>query len=157
MSEVLDPIKVMIPNKLFFKIGEVAELAGLEPYVLRYWETEFNLKPSKSKKQQRLYQRKDIESILRIKKLLYEERYTIEGARKRLKELKKLKQGEQLTLLQDRPKAHAPSTPSAVAVPEAAFVAAPLVSSEQGLGRVAIERLLAQLLELKREILTPLS
>ncbi len=78
-----DPV---IPNKLYFKIGEVSKLTGVKPYVLRYWESEFKLlAPGKSKSKQRLYRRKDIENILQIKKLLYEERFTIAGAKKTLK------------------------------------------------------------------------
>lgn len=74
-----------IPDKLFFKIGEVAELASLRPSVLRYWETEFSvLKPHKSRTGQRLYSRKDLELVLEIKTLLYVEKLTIEGARKRI-------------------------------------------------------------------------
>lgn len=77
-----------IPDKLYFKIGEVAKIAGVEPYVLRYWETEFKeIHPVKSKTNQRLYRRKDLETILKIKALLYEEGFTIEGARKQLKEI----------------------------------------------------------------------
>lgn len=74
-----------IPDKLYFKIGEVSELLGLEPYVLRYWETEFpQLAPKKSGTGHRLYRRKDVELLLRIKHLLYEKRFTIEGARQSL-------------------------------------------------------------------------
>ena len=73
------------PDKLFYKIGEVSKIVGVEPYVLRYWETEFSfLKPRKSKSGQRVYVKKDIELLLQIKQLLYQERYTIEGVRKRL-------------------------------------------------------------------------
>jgi DNA-binding transcriptional MerR regulator len=72
-----------IPNKLYFRIGEVARLAGIKPYVLRFWETEFpGLGPKKSGTGHRLYRRKDVELVLEIKRLLYEKRYTIEGARK---------------------------------------------------------------------------
>jgi DNA-binding transcriptional MerR regulator len=72
-----------IPNKLYFRIGEVAKLAGIKPYVLRFWETEFpGLGPKKSGTGHRLYRRKDVELVLEIKRLLYEKRYTIEGARK---------------------------------------------------------------------------
>jgi len=75
------------PDKLFYKIGEVSRIAGVEPYVLRYWESEFSfLRPRKSKTGQRIYVRKDLDLIFRIKELLYEERYTIEGVRKRLAE-----------------------------------------------------------------------
>jgi DNA-binding transcriptional MerR regulator len=74
-----------IPNKLYFKIGEVSELLGVEPYVLRYWETEFPvLSPKKSGTGHRLYRRKDVELLLRIKHLLRDKRYTIEGARQSL-------------------------------------------------------------------------
>jgi DNA-binding transcriptional MerR regulator len=79
-----------IPDKLAFKIGEVAELLEVRPYVLRYWETEFEvLKPKKSKHNQRMYERKDVENLLLIKKLLYRDRFSIEGARSALKRLKK--------------------------------------------------------------------
>lgn len=76
-----------LPEKLFYKIGEVGRLTGVEPYVLRYWESEFPfLRPRKSRSGQRLYVKKDIELILEIKRLLYEERYTIEGVKKRFSE-----------------------------------------------------------------------
>src|ERR1700722_19234770 len=74
-----------IPDKLYFRIGEVSRLAGIKPYVLRFWETEFSsLGPKKSGKGHRLYRRKDVELVLEIKRLLYDKRYTIEGARKYL-------------------------------------------------------------------------
>lgn len=80
--------QIEIPDKLYFKIGEVAKIIGVKPYVLRYWETEFNdISPGKSKTNQRLYKRKEVEKILQIRDLLYREKYTIEGARKRLKSL----------------------------------------------------------------------
>jgi len=76
-----------IPNKLYFRIGEVSDIVGVKPYVLRYWESEFqDIKPSKSKSGQRLYKRRDVELLVNIKRLLYDERFTIDGARKRLKE-----------------------------------------------------------------------
>jgi DNA-binding transcriptional MerR regulator len=72
-----------IPDKLYFRIGDVARLAGIKPYVLRFWETEFPaLGPKKSGTGHRLYRRKDVELVLEIKRLLYEQRFTIEGARK---------------------------------------------------------------------------
>ena len=81
-----------IPDKLYFKIGEVAELLGVEPYVLRYWESEFSqLTPKKSGTGHRLYRRKDVELLLRIKHLLYEKRFTIEGARQSLQTGKQAK------------------------------------------------------------------
>jgi DNA-binding transcriptional MerR regulator len=77
-----------IPEKTYYRIGEVARITGVKPYVLRFWESEFKaIVPPKSRSQQRMYRRRDIETILLIKHLLYEERFTIEGARKRLLEL----------------------------------------------------------------------
>lgn len=74
-----------IPDKLYFRIGEVSRLAGVPAYVLRFWETEFpGLCPKKSGTGQRLYRRKEVELVLEIRKLLYEQRFTIEGARKAL-------------------------------------------------------------------------
>ena len=79
----------IIPNKLYFKIGEVSTITGVEPYVLRYWESEFKaIKPSRTQSKQRIYRRKDVELILEIKKILYEEKFTIAGARKRLQSVK---------------------------------------------------------------------
>ncbi|HEX9880415.1 MAG TPA: MerR family transcriptional regulator [Candidatus Binatia bacterium] len=79
-----------LPDKLYFKIGEVSSLVGVKPYVLRYWETEFEvLKPGKAPSRHRLYKKRDVELLLEIKKLLYAEGYTIEGARKKLRESKK--------------------------------------------------------------------
>ena len=76
-----------IPNKLFFKIGEVCEITDTQPYVLRYWESEFQaLAPAKNSSGQRIYRRKDIETVLRIKQLLYDEGFTIAGAKKRLEQ-----------------------------------------------------------------------
>lgn len=77
---------VLIPDKLYFRIGEVAKLCDLPAYVLRFWETEFpQLSPKKSSKGQRLYRQRDVENLVRIKKLLYEEGFTIQGARQHLK------------------------------------------------------------------------
>jgi DNA-binding transcriptional MerR regulator len=91
-----------IPDKLFFRIGEVSAMLGLEPYVLRYWETEFpSLSPKKSGTGHRLYRRKDVELLLRIKHLLYQKRFTIDGARQFLHEEartthKEIKQEQQI-------------------------------------------------------------
>jgi DNA-binding transcriptional MerR regulator len=77
-----------IPDKPFFKIGEAARLCAVKPYVLRYWETEFHsIRPQKTRSKQRLYRRKDLELLLKIRHLLYDERFTIEGARARLRDL----------------------------------------------------------------------
>jgi DNA-binding transcriptional MerR regulator len=78
-----------IPDKLFFRIGEVSQLVGVEAYVLRYWESEFpGLSPRKSSSGQRMFRRKDVELLLRIKHLLYSQKFTIDGARKALQEKK---------------------------------------------------------------------
>ncbi len=79
--------EVIIPDKLYFRIGEVASLCRLPAYVLRFWETEFpQLKPVKSSTGQRMYRKRDVESVVRIKKLLYEDGFTIAGARVHLRE-----------------------------------------------------------------------
>jgi DNA-binding transcriptional MerR regulator len=81
-----EPDEVIIPDKLYFRIGEVATLAALPAYVLRFWETEFpQIKPTKGSTGQRMYRRRDVESVLQIKRLLYDEGYTIAGAREKLK------------------------------------------------------------------------
>jgi DNA-binding transcriptional MerR regulator len=78
--------EIVIPDKLYFRIGEVASLCRLPAYVLRFWETEFpQLKPVKSSTGQRMYRKRDVESIVRIKKLLYEDGFTIAGARVQLR------------------------------------------------------------------------
>ena len=88
-AKALKTEEVVIPDKLYFRIGEVAELCRLPAYVLRFWETEFpQLKPVKSSTGQRMYRRKDVDALLHIKKLLYEEGFTIAGARQHLKESK---------------------------------------------------------------------
>ncbi len=80
----------IIPDKLFFKIGEVADITGLEQHVLRYWEDEFDqLKPTKNKSGQRLYQKKDVEMVLEIQRLLYVDKFTLAGAKQKLKERRK--------------------------------------------------------------------
>jgi DNA-binding transcriptional MerR regulator len=85
--------EVMIPDKLYFRIGEVSRLCGLPSYVLRFWETEFNqLKPTKSGTGQRMYRKIDVENVLRIKKLLYDQGFTIAGARQQLRAETKRKQ-----------------------------------------------------------------
>jgi len=78
--------EVLIPDKLYFRIGEVATLCRLPAYVLRFWETEFpQLKPVKGSTGQRMYRKRDVESVLRIKQLLYEQGFTIAGARQQLR------------------------------------------------------------------------
>lgn len=89
VDEALKKELSQIPDKMAFKIGEVAELLNIKTYVLRYWETEFDaLKPKKSNRNQRMYSKKDVETALFIKKLLYRDRFSIEGARKALRKAK---------------------------------------------------------------------
>src|SRR5947208_6128814 len=87
--------EIIVPDKLYFRIGEVSELCRLPAYVLRFWETEFpQLKPIKSSTGQRMYRRKDVEAVLRIKKLLYEEGSTIAGARQQLRSESKVEKNQ---------------------------------------------------------------
>jgi DNA-binding transcriptional MerR regulator len=86
----IDDKIAVIPDRMYFRIGDVAEIAGVQPYVLRFWEKEFDfLAPIKNAAGQRLYRKGDVENVLLIKRLLYLERYSIEGAKKRIKELRK--------------------------------------------------------------------
>ena len=105
--------KAQIPDKLYFKIGEVADIVGVKPYVLRYWETEFEeLKPQKNRAGNRIYSNRDIKFILRIKELLREKRYTIEGA-------KVILRGERLSdsKLQEETASTSPKDPAQIALP----------------------------------------
>ena len=87
--------EILIPDKLYFRIGEVANLCRLPAYVLRFWESEFpQLKPVKSSTGQRMYRRRDVESVLHIKKLLYEQGFTIVGARQQLRSEAKTEKGQ---------------------------------------------------------------
>ncbi len=80
-----EPSTASLPEKLYFRIGEVAELVGVEPHVLRYWEREFRtIRPTKSAKGQRVYSRRDVENLMRVRELLYKEGFTIAGAKKKL-------------------------------------------------------------------------
>jgi DNA-binding transcriptional MerR regulator len=92
----------VIPDRLYFRIGDVADIVGVKPYVLRYWESEFPIvSPEKSATGQRVYRRHDVENLMLIKHLLYKERYSIEGARNRIRELKRegsLKNARQTTV-----------------------------------------------------------
>lgn len=79
----------IIPDKVYFRIGEASKILGVAPYVIRYWESEFkSVRPMRASSHQRLYRRKDIEELLIVKELLYEKKFTISGARKRLSEIK---------------------------------------------------------------------
>jgi len=90
-----------IPDKFYFKIGEVSQILNVKPYVLRFWETEFRISPAKNRSQHRVYKRQEVETLLEIKRLLYEERFTIEGARAKLKEMAREKQQLKLQLAED--------------------------------------------------------
>jgi DNA-binding transcriptional MerR regulator len=80
-----DAARGSLPPKLYYRIGEVAELVGVEPHVLRYWEREFrSIRPTKSAKGQRVYSRRDVENLMRVRELLYSEGFTIAGAKKKL-------------------------------------------------------------------------
>src|SRR4051794_4952990 len=86
-APILDATPAELPDKLFFRMGEVSRLVGVEPYVIRYWETEFKMvSPRKSSSGQRMFRRKDVELLLQIKHLLYDRKFTIEGARRFLLE-----------------------------------------------------------------------
>jgi len=117
--------------KLYYRIGEVSEIVGVEPHVLRYWETEFrSIRPQKSRKGQRIYSRRDVDKLLRVKDLLYNHGFTIAGARKQLRDVQE--------------KAAPAAVPAAV---EAAPVAV----------RAAVPEVRAALLEIRREIMDMLN
>ena len=93
--------QIEIPDKLYFKIGEVSEIAGVQPSVLRFWETEFRqINPKRTPSGQRLYRRNDIDTILKIKELLYDQKFTIQGAKRHLRTHVKIDR-EQITGLND--------------------------------------------------------
>jgi DNA-binding transcriptional MerR regulator len=107
--------EVVIPEKIYFRIGEVGELAKLPTYVLRFWETEFpQLRPTKSSTGQRMYRRRDVEFVMQIRKLLYEDGFTIAGARERLREEARQSKAQQkappqLAAVEPHPAAHSPA------------------------------------------------
>ena len=92
-------MEIQIPDKMYFRIGEVSKITKVQPYVLRYWESEFKIiKPQKSFANQRVYKRSDVEIILEIKRLLHKERYTLDGAKKKIKEIVRDMKERQMTL-----------------------------------------------------------
>jgi len=92
-----------IPEKLYYKIGEVSQITGIEPYVLRYWESEFKIiNPVRTNSKQRLFRKRDLELILEVKKLLYKEKFTIAGAKKKLQEIKGMREKQLKLDLPDR-------------------------------------------------------
>jgi len=136
----------VIPQKLFFKIGEVCELAGVQAHVLRYWETEFPmLAPQKNRAGQRTYRRRDVEMALRIKELLYDEQYTIAGAKKKLATELRAPGRENLPSTQTRTPMRSlqppPSLAAKLSSPQPA--PAPTTNSQQG----SLKQLAAELQE----------
>lgn len=133
---------VAIPEKQYFKIGEVSEILNVEPYVLRYWESEFKiLKPTRTRARQRLYHKKDLELLMEIKHLLYDEKFTIAGAKKRLQEMRKLASAEKKA--KKTVKANKPAEPAPVQNTE------PSESSEPGDYREILLEIKKELKELK--------
>ncbi|HUP57902.1 MAG TPA: MerR family transcriptional regulator [Bdellovibrionota bacterium] len=134
-----------IPDRLYFRIGDVADLVGVKPYVLRYWETEFPMiAPQKSASGQRVYRRSDVETVLMIKHLLYTERYSIDGARKRLRELRKdgvLKAFKQETVAKNA--GAAPETPKAGMSREAARAIIAIARELKAMADMPFSQLLA--------------
>lgn len=109
MTRLLRGQKVESPlsqERLFYRIGEVSRITGIKPHVLRYWESEFKvIKPHKGNSLQRLYRKKDVDLILKIKRLLYEEGFTISGAKKKIRDFEREGSGRvQLRLVEKRPK-----------------------------------------------------
>jgi DNA-binding transcriptional MerR regulator len=136
-------------KKLYYSIGEVSEVTDLKQYVLRYWESEFpQLSPAKNRAGHRTYRKKDIELVTFIKTLLYEKKYTIEGARQKLKELQEKGQPLNITSLEE-PVAQAPPAPEAVPVAPVqaapAPAAAPAVSPNASIEKERYRKFLLQL------------
>lgn len=96
-------METVIPEKAYFRIGEVSKILNVESYVIRYWETEFrSVKPTRTKSAQRLYRKKDVQELLTIRDLLYSQRFTIDGAKKQLARMRQ--EGEQETKIDDKEK-----------------------------------------------------
>src|SRR5688572_3354305 len=154
---------VMIPEKIYFKIGEVCEIVGVQAHVLRYWETEFPmLSPQKNRSGQRSYRRRDVEISLQIKQLLYDEMFTIAGARKKLQS--EMREAPKLKIVHPEPASEELSdptqTPSLFNDPSLDELELDLDSVEPKVGaiiteqREAIKKLGAQLLELREMLKT---
>ncbi len=134
----MNPAAVYIPEKLFFKIGEVCDISGVQAHVLRYWESEFPmLAPQKNRAGQRTYRKRDVEMVLRIKELLYEDQYTIAGAKKKLhNDLRgaskfKVVTPDMTAANINANEAREPSPPAPI--PQAAHPAPPVYASDQEL------------------------
>ena len=137
-----------IPQKLFFKIGEVCEIAGVQAHVLRYWETEFPmLAPQKNRAGQRTYRRRDVEIALRIKELLYDEQYTIAGAKKKLASEIRAPGRENLQPVQPKQNVRSLQPPPSLAAKFSSPTssAAPRLSDEQ---RGSLKQIASQLREI---------
>jgi DNA-binding transcriptional MerR regulator len=138
-----------IPDKLYFKIGEVADLTGVKPHVLRYWEAEIgSIRPTKNRHQQRLYRRRDIELILRLKELLYTQGYTIAGARKLLRR-KSVPAAEAPPVA---PPVAAPAAPAAAVPPPATAVGQLALPLGSGIDRALLDELRRDLIQLRNSL-----
>ncbi|MBN2343885.1 MAG: MerR family transcriptional regulator [Deltaproteobacteria bacterium] len=132
--------RVELPDKLFFKIGEVKDIVGVKQHVLRYWESEFStIRPQKSKTNQRLYRRKDVEAVLAIKHLLYDRKFTIEGAKQYLKS-----EGVEASL--------PPVSPEAVAESARQETIAQMKIEVARAQKIVVDRYEKQLLQLKQDV-----
>src|ERR1043165_8665669 len=137
-----------IPQKLFFKIGEVCEIVGVQAHVLRYWETEFPmLAPQKNRAGQRTYRRRDVELALRVKELLYDEQYTIAGAKKRLASERRARCKENWQPVPQKPNVRSLQPPPSLAAkfPAPQPAASSVVSEEQ---RASLREVASQLREI---------
>ena len=138
---------VAIPEKLFFKIGEVCELAGVQAHVLRYWESEFPmLAPQKNRAGQRVYRKRDVEIALRIKELLYEDQYTIAGAKKRL--ANDLRAGGKLKIFSSDSAEDAEETPTTLRAGSKSAPAQSVSGNRTAEDRKALRRVASELREL---------
>ena len=144
---------IAIPEKLFFKIGEVCELAGVQAHVLRYWESEFSmLAPQKNRAGQRVYRKRDVEMALRIRELLYEDQYTIAGAKKRL--ANDIRTGAKLRVVDAGPEASEDTGQLAFQQIAGEATVAPVFTPAEGVGtrtmeeRLALRRIASELREL---------
>ena len=144
-----------LPAKLYFRIGEVAGMVGVEPHVLRYWEREFRtIRPTKSAKGQRVYSRRDVENLMRVRDLLYGQGFTIAGARKRLRD-KGVEPGDDADAAPDTsrtPEAALDATPAPVSGMALTAPAAALPEPRLGAAPPTTDRMREQLEDLKVEI-----
>ncbi len=140
---------IAIPEKLFFKIGEVCELAGVQAHVLRYWETEFPmLAPQKNRAGQRTYRRRDVEMALRIKELLYDEQYTIAGAKKKLANDLRGPNRESAPLAKPKPPTRTLQPPPSLAARFSSTTAAATEAKPTGEQRASLRQIAVQLREI---------